>query len=144
MQNPPGRELRAVAFYVHDCMSDPGLFGGLELTDPPMAIATKLFHTWIVLCAELIAEVWADKSWPESSAKALTEWAITEMLPSTPKVLSPKGHVIGKLSTSLFLIAFSLAEDIERAATGLQAVAAALGMNRQDYLMAITEVIDAV
>jgi hypothetical protein len=147
-EHPPGRDLRAVASYLHDCMGDPGLFGGPERTDPPMAMATKLLHSWIALSAELLVDVWGDKTWLETDARALTEWIIAEMLPSIPKALGPRGHQLARFSNRLFLsqvmIGFCLIRDLERAASGLEEVSRHLGLNRADYLKAVTGVIDGI
>ncbi len=83
--HPPGEPLREVARYVHDCMRDPGLHGGMEPTDPPISLAAYLYQQWSMTLGRFLVEIWHDDGFPDDAAVALTRWAIRECLPSIPR-----------------------------------------------------------
>ena len=86
----PGRGLREIGNYAHDCMRDLGLFGGPEPTDPPLSLAAKLYSAWIDRLAAFCLRAWLDDRFTDSQAECLVRWALTECLPPPPKVV-PSG-----------------------------------------------------
>lgn len=102
--NPPGQALREVAEYVHDCMRDPGLFGGPENTALGDSMAMRTYLTWSSAIAEFLVIVWADRSFTQESATRLTAWSCAELLPSCPMVVDGRMKVrISDLTLRLFL-----------------------------------------
>lgn len=97
--HPPGEQLREVARYVHDCMRDPGLHGGMEPTEPPVSMAVHLWHQWAMAVAKFLVAVWHDDDFEDDAAAVLTRWAIQECLPSVPRNCPPT--VAGHLSQTL-------------------------------------------
>ncbi|HEX8520932.1 MAG TPA: hypothetical protein VF669_01665 [Tepidisphaeraceae bacterium] len=144
----PGADLVAVANYVHDCMSDPGLFGGLEPTEPPVSMAIRLFQSWSSSIAEFVMTLWADMGYEKEEATALTLWAARELLPSPPKVMGLNSVAAAMVSRRAVIaramIAACSIENSERASEGLRMLAAGLGLTEREYLRISTEVIDAV
>ena len=58
--SPPGDALLDVAFYLHDCMGDPGLHCGLEQSEPPLPMAVKLAAEWGNAITAFLPMVWRD------------------------------------------------------------------------------------
>lgn len=146
--HPPGDALRQVAKYIHDCMRDPGLFGGLEPTTPPISIAIRLYQSWSNNISELVMDVWKDADIPETYAEEFTEWAMTEMLPSPPKVLDEKTQAILVSLTALTVMTRALIRgsdntQFERINHGLRAMANALGLDDTEYFEAVVKVTHA-
>ncbi|MFB3894558.1 MAG: hypothetical protein ACE15C_21355 [Phycisphaerae bacterium] len=83
----PGKALKDVAAYAHDCMADPGLFGGMEQVEPPLPIAFKLTVGWLDALAELCVDVWMDRRFTQEQAQAIVVWAVDECLPGPPCAL---------------------------------------------------------
>jgi hypothetical protein len=146
-EQPPGRQLQAVARYVHDSMRDPGLFNGPERTEPPVAMAVQLAEAWAALAGEFVVEVWADERFMEESARELTRWAVEDLLPSSPRtlppylqrvlaMLAPTSALSGALTQSFFH------EPSPRTRQGFEALREALGLSEERYRRAVTEVID--
>ena len=146
-EHPPGRQLQAVARYVHDSMRDPGLFNGPERTEPPVAMAVRLAEAWAALAGEFVVEVWADERFIEESARELTRWAVEDLLPSSPRtlppylqrmlaMLAPTSALSGALTQSFFH------EPSPRTRQGFEALREALGLSEERYRRAVTEVID--
>jgi hypothetical protein len=147
IQHPPGQLLRKIALYVHDCMRDPGLFGGAEAADPPMSMASLFFLRWAAHIAEFLVDVWADPKWDETHTRGLTEWAIAELLPSPPRAMTGPGTSIallgGKIAMGRALVRACQLEDRARGNAALRAVADALGMRPNEYLAVVAEGINA-
>lgn len=147
-QHPPGDLLRKVALYVHDCMRDPGLFGGTEAVEPPISMAGLFFLRWAAHIGEFLVNVWADPSWDEAHARSLTEWAMTELLPSPPRALSGPGTAIatlgGKMAMRRALIRACQVKDTARGNSALRAIAQGLGMTETELLAVVAEGIDGI
>ncbi|MFI5364657.1 MAG: hypothetical protein ACHQ4J_03455, partial [Candidatus Binatia bacterium] len=148
MQHPPGQLLHKAALYVHDCMRDPGLFGGAEAADPPMSMGGMFFLRWAAHVAEFLVDVWADPRWDEAHAGALTAWAMTKLLPSPPRALSGPATSIatlgGKIAMGRALVRACLLRDKARGNAALRAIAEALGMTETEYLAVVAEGINGV
>jgi tetratricopeptide (TPR) repeat protein len=144
---PPGQPLRHVARYVQDCMRDPGLFGGLEQTAPPVSMAQKLFLAWATALTEFVLIVWEDASIPPTLAHSLTEWALTECVPSAPMTSVGLSWVLEQQLPRMLLsqafIRAATSRDPERANAALLKIAGVLGVDGRDYLETLAEVADA-
>lgn len=142
----PAHDLRRVAVYVHDCMRDPGLFGGPEPTDPPLPIAFRYYQDWLQELANFLADVWVDLSVNEDRATELTRWATTEFVPTVPKVLG--AHVGRVANFSAFtvlhhtMVRLCNTEDLERANTALRTIASGLGLDNHDFIRVSADVIN--
>jgi hypothetical protein len=155
LTTPPGNPLRQVARYVQDCMRDPGLFGGLEPTDPPLSMAQKLFLTWTTNVTEFVMAVGTDDTIPPEAARVLIEWALTECLPSPPPVPGqggPQPHPPGwtwaeqqpRLLLGQAFVKAAAVRQPERVNVTLVMIAKVLGIRDRDYLQEIAEVADAL
>ena len=143
--SPPGEDLRRVAYYVHDCMRDPGLFAGLERSEPPITMANRLFVAWCDIVGDLIVDVWLDPSYEEEAARLATEWAVTELLPSPPRNMGGIRRIIGAIGPQLVISKVVMRayefEKTERANKALATVADALGITQEEYLRYIEGVL---
>lgn len=144
--HPPGNSLRQVAKYVHDCMRDPGLFAGLEPTNPPVSIAVRLYQTWTQNISELLMDLWGAADVSESYAEEFTKWALTEFLPSPPRVLDERMQAVISSLTPLTvftraLIRGSDTTQFARINRGLRSIASALGMDEKEYVSIVVKVI---
>jgi len=149
LSNPPGKQLRDIARYVHSCMRDPGLFAGFERTDPPTTMATRLFYKWACVAAELIVEAWSDSSVAEEDADAITRWVVRELLPSPPKTMAyPASELLASLLPRITLahalICSGKIGDHKRANRGLLSISSAMGVSPTDYFRYFTETIDGI
>lgn len=144
--HPPGQDLRNVALYVHDCMRDPGLFGGLEPTVPPTTLATRLFQAWVGTIGEFLVAVWGDEAFAEDRAAEITRWAMHVLLPSTPRSAGPRAPVLASLLDKMVLsnamIRACTAGNQNRMRCALKAMADGLGMTSDDFVKATVEIID--
>jgi tetratricopeptide (TPR) repeat protein len=144
---PPGRELREVARYAHDCMRDPGLFNGPERTDPPAPMAVRLAEAWAALAGEFVVEVWADDRFTEEASRELTRWAVEELLPSPPRTLPPHLQRVLAILGPMSVLSGALSQAVAhgpspRTRQGFEALRQALGLSEDRYRRAVTEVID--
>jgi hypothetical protein len=148
VNHPPGRELRCVAEYVHECMRDPGLLCGFEKTEPPTTVGSRLFQEWAGAVSEMIVTIWEDSTYGEEKAKAITEWVVKELVPSPPKNLGPKGSAIGAMSHEVVLrramIQCVSMREPAKANSMLVTIAKALGMNEEQLVREAAEVIDGI
>ncbi len=142
----PGEELDFISQYIHDCMRDPGLFGGLENTEPPISMALKLYLTWTTLIGEFLALVWADQSINDQRSNAITEWVARIMLPSIPVAIHEQYQ--NRLSSSLIevllinaLIRVSHENSHPRVPNSLRSLSNMLGISEHRYEQLISEVI---
>jgi tetratricopeptide (TPR) repeat protein len=145
--HPPGKELQKIALYVHDCMRDPGLFGGAENnTTHKESMAARLYVCWTRITAEFLVDIWRDLEFTEEAAKLLTEWAINELTPSLPGVLGVNSLRFAAHSSGAFFdyfLAFAfLIDDTSRASNALQIIAECLNMDEEEYFKAVARVVD--
>lgn len=146
VSHPPGSELQEVALYVHECMRDPGLFSGLEPTDPPVTMGNRLYQNWAAVIAEFIMDCWADACFTDDAANALTRWAVRELLPSPPLTMASSSNVLPS-RTSAFVLNHAVIrsvgiQDPDRANRGIQAVGDELGMTDAEYFTAVSRLVD--
>jgi len=144
--NAPGNELMEVAGYVHECMRDPGLFSGLEKTDPPQPICGRLFTAWADLATQLIVHLWKDMSITPEAAGTFTRWVLTELLPSPPRAFVPQRIDIvdftGRLSFEKLLSDLAIYCDILRAKTATSAIREALRLPDDEFYRMFTETLN--
>jgi len=140
-------DLRRVAKYVHDCMRDPGLFGGPEPTEPPIPIAFRYFQDWLTVIAEFVTGVWLDDDFTQDRALELTNWAMTELVPTLPSVLRQIMGPIAEISAVTVLShamhRLCVIDDYERANRALRAIAHALGLDDEDFVRLAADVINS-
>jgi hypothetical protein len=148
LRSPPGRGLQQVARYVQDSMRDPGLFGGPEPAEPPIAMAHKLFLAWTAEVTDFVFGIWDDRAISLEVARTLTEWALTECLPCPPVSSGPSARVLAdhqaRASLGQAFIRAATRQDAERANGALVAIATALGLEDRDYFEELVEVLDAL
>lgn len=146
---PPGDALLDAAFYLHDCLRDPGLLCGFEQSEPPMPIALRFVTSWVDSIASFLADAWNDGEFSDDSAIALTRWVAEELIPSCPRGLW--SHQVGlnlarHAPRSAFQMAtatFPVISDTRRANLGLRTLAQSLGLSEDEFITAALEAIDA-
>jgi len=141
----PGRELVHVAQYLHDCMRDPGLFGGLEPSIPPTSMAMKLYMTWTSRIGEFLALVWTDNSITESRSIALTKWAARTMFPGVPIAIREdlQSRIAGQVRELSVVNALLRAGSVKphpRVASSLRMLSKMLGISERRYEQLVVEV----
>lgn len=148
LKSPPGPDLLAVASYWHACLRDPGLFGGMESTQPPTTMALKYYQAVETTVGELLAGLWMDREIPEDRARQLTSWALHYLLPDAPRVMEPRVRILGGMKHSLLLVSFFqrlvFAEDTERARRGVTVVGQLLAIDPSEMVHEGTEIIHAI
>lgn len=139
-------DLHKVAWYVHDCMRDPGLFGGPEPIEPPLPIAFRYYQDWLEVIAKFVAELWLDESVSDQRASELTYWAMMEFVPTVPTVL---GERIGRVAnfsafTVLHHAMLRLCEtpDYARANEALRIMADGLGLDNEEFIRVAADIIN--
>jgi tetratricopeptide (TPR) repeat protein len=145
--HPPGNALRDVAAYVHDCMRDPGLFTGLESTTVPTSMAVRTYLSWVYNVAEFIVDVWTDSTTTESYAETITDWAITELLPSPPKLMDDASQarlaaLTPQALLSRVLIRSGTADSSERMNLAIRSITRNLGITEKQYIDMVIKVSD--
>lgn len=130
-------------------MRDPGLFSGLEQTEPPSAVSTRFFQKWATAAAEFVMEMWADKSISDDTATKFTRWAVQELLPSPPKTMPhPAAEVLTSLVPRIVmanaLIYSGRATDQQRANKALLSLSREMGISPAEYFRYVTDTIDAI
>jgi len=148
LKSPPGPDLQAVASYWHACLRDPGLFGGMEPTQPPTTMALKYYQAIEATIGELLAGLWMDRDIPEDRARQFTSWALHYLLPDAPRVMEPRIRILGGMRHSLLLVSFFqrlvFAEDTERARRGVDVVGEWLALDPSEMVHEGTEIIHAI
>lgn len=144
--HPPGSDMRKVARYVHDAMRDPGLFGGLEPTQPPVSIAVRLYQSWAQNVGELLMDIWIDEDLTEAYAQEFTEWAVTELLPSPPRSVDVRLQAAIASFTPMTVLTRALVQSADgenpaRMNRGLRSIGAALGLEDSQYIELVTRVV---
>jgi tetratricopeptide (TPR) repeat protein len=149
--NPPGQKLRDIAHYVHDCMRDPGLFSGLEKTDPPQPMCGHLFIAWFDIVFEFIVRLWADAEMTSEVACTYTGWALRELMPSPPKAFIHQGergayivNITTRLSLEKTLGDFAINVDTSRAKTAISEIRKAFYMSDTEFYRMFTETLDLI
>jgi tetratricopeptide (TPR) repeat protein len=145
--NPPGLPLQEVAEYVHDCMRDTGLFGGLEKTDFTQSMSMQLYMSWMQILASWIVDLWLDDKISKGAASRLTEWCVQEFLPSQPRVVpgaikGRMGSLVEKILITHMLLNSNSIDDDERVSDALMAVKSALKLSQEEYLSIVTEILN--
>ncbi len=141
----PGKELQSIASYMHDCIRDPGLFGGAEPTEPPMSMAMRLVNEWVSVGVNFLIPVWANGEFDKNHCHTLTSWVTSEMLPSIPKSMMHSAHVTGIVPVALFMARAMIVsheiEDEDKANEALSSIQCGLGMTRKEYFRILGEVV---
>jgi tetratricopeptide (TPR) repeat protein/pimeloyl-ACP methyl ester carboxylesterase len=146
-KNPPGLPLQYVAEYVHDCMRDTGLFGGLENTDFTQSMSMQLYTSWLQLLAKWIVDLWAGDEISKDTATSLTNWCVQEFLPSQPRVVpgavkGRMGALVGRILITHILLNFNSIDHNEQLSDALMAVKSAMKLSDEVYLLIITEILN--
>jgi tetratricopeptide (TPR) repeat protein len=146
--SPPGQPLRDVSHYVHDCMRDTGLFGGLEATSPQVSMAMHLFQEWSRLVGEFVAMVWLDPRFDDDAASKLTDWAVRECLPGPPRSVPPMAQnlLCGVVPQSVLIGALMSARAMRNPARtnrALRELSRALGLSDLQYMHNVTALVAA-
>jgi len=149
VDNPPGQKLRDIAYYVHDCMRDPGLFSGLEKTDPPVPMCGRLFTAWLNVVFKFIVRLWADEKITSDVACKYTGWALGELMPSPPKAFIQQGEqganivdATTRLSIEGALGEFAILIDTSRARIAISEIRKALYMSDREFYRIFTDTLD--
>lgn len=146
--NLPGPELREVAMYVQESLRDPGLFCGMEKTDPPISMALRLFMEMKESCITFLGLLWADQAYGDEQLEAVTRWSMRNLLPMIPRgmLYSPIGRRLGVFAPRAVLVAamfaFVTIQPLERANRGLRLIADELGMTDDEFIAAGAEAAD--
>jgi len=139
--NPPGNELIEIAAYVHDCMRDPGLFSGLEKTDPPIPMCGRLFTVWTDLVVRFVAHLWENTDFTCEIASALTKWSLGEFLPSPPRAFALRRRdmidITERLLLEKLLGDLALLPDTGRAKTAVSCIREALYLSDEEFYRAL-------
>lgn len=147
--NPPGLPLKEMAGYVHDCMRDTGLFGGLEKTDFTQSMSMQLYMSWLQLLAKWILDLWVGDEISKDTASRLTEWCVQEFLPSQPHVVpgavkGRMGALVGRILITHMLLNSNSIDHDERVSDALMALKSALKLSDEEYLLIITEILNDI
>ncbi len=140
------RDLRSVAWYVHDCMRDQGMFGGREPTHPPFPVAYFYFQGWLENVVRLVIDIWLDESLSEANKSQLSEFSIAELVPSVPVALSAIAPRVAKF-TKLAVFQHALfhlckTKDYSLGNQALHAMATGLGVGDRAFERVAMEAID--
>ena len=137
--------LESVASYVHASMRDRGLFSGFENADFSVPMAFRLYQDWERNITRFIAALWIDNSVSTNDAERVTEWAITEFLPSLPINLESMAPRLATFAPSFVImqLLFELVatQNYSRAHAALLCVARHLGLTYSEYMRLAGEVI---
>ncbi len=144
----PGGTFIDAAVYLHESLRDPGLFCGLEESDPPMPMAAKLVLAWMDSITKFLASLWSSKEFSDAQASRLTLWVGEEMIPSCPPRLWYErigfnlANCEAQSLLSMAMVQFAVVEDADRASLGLRVLASAMGLTEDEFAATAVEVID--
>ncbi len=141
----PGRFLRQVAMYAHQSMNDPGVFAGFEPTTPPTSIAARLYFHWIKGFMDLVARCWLDTNYSETQARRITEWVLTEAIPTVPRNLPPHVQSILAAQTPIatlnyLALATATSDQTDRITAAMKAIREVFKISEADYLHLVTQI----
>lgn len=146
--HPPGKELREIANYLHDCMRDAGLPLEQASDNPTSALANWICLNWIGTLIKFICLLWKDQTITSDSAQAFTEWSIQHMLPSPPRILGATGgnfiNDLPRYILTQILLQMVHIKDTERGRYALQVISDVLGLSKDQYLRIISGVVDEI
>jgi tetratricopeptide (TPR) repeat protein len=138
---PPGGELQSIAKYVHDCMRDPGLFSGLESTDPSSRIALRLYTSWCAEIGSFLMKIHLDPRIPKEAAHVLTLWSASELVPMPPLNFGDRFGGVEAATPTLVLGSALLSgashKETGEANAALVAIARALQITDEEYLSSV-------
>lgn len=145
---PPGKDLRAIARYGHDCLCDPGLPKYGSSADIMPTYADRLTLQWSNLVADFVASVATDRELPDPACERLVSWAAHELLPSAPRILQDRAARLDRLLPRHALTAAlsnaAASPHIERAHHVIAAFGSALGLDEAEYLRIVAEVVRGI
>lgn len=140
------RELLNVARYIHDCMRDPGLFGGMETTTSPSVIAVSFHQKWVQELAIFAVQVWFDDTIDENRSESIVKTVVTRMLPTLPETLGVMGARLASYTPTMFfshIMHSSLSfGDRGKGNRLLQFVSLSLGMDKEELSRVVCKVIN--
>jgi tetratricopeptide (TPR) repeat protein len=148
ISRPPGKELREMANYVHDCMRDAGLPLEQASEMPTSALANWVFLQWIQTVVEFACLLWTDETVATDRARACTDWAIRHMLPSPPRAMGAAGGLfltaLPRHVLSHALIRLVEVKDTARGRDALEAISEALGVPKDRYTRTVAEAMSGI
>ncbi|WP_394793848.1 tetratricopeptide repeat protein [Armatimonas sp.] len=146
ISHPPGKEIREIANYVHDCMRDAGLPLEQASEKPISAIANWICLNWITTLVKFVSLLWIDSAISSDKAACCTDWAIRHMLPSPPRIMGAAGgHFLNDLPRFIMkhaLLLLFMIKDTGRGRQALQTISNALGIPKDRYMRVASEAMD--
>lgn len=140
------KELLNIARYIHDCMRDPGLFGGMENTTSPSVIAMRFHQKWVQELAVFAVQAWFDDLIDDDRSVALVKIVVTRMLPTIPETMGTMGGRLASFTPIMFFnqvmynsISFG---DREKGNRLLECLASNMGMNEEELSHIVCNVIN--
>ncbi|MEQ8637929.1 tetratricopeptide repeat protein [Gimesia maris] len=140
-------EFQKIASYLHDCMRDPGLFGGQEPTNPPISMALRFYQGWLTEIAIFVADLWLDEFIDDNWAVEKTDWVMKELIPCLPLALSK--NIAQTADITPFTIIYQTlnqlcqTNDYKRANKALKSMAKGLGLKDEEFIRTAMDVIDS-
>jgi tetratricopeptide (TPR) repeat protein len=145
---PPGEELRSIARYAHECMSDPGVPRYSARADVMRSSADRLVLLWSRLAGEFVGALSADSAFKEDACMQLVDWAATELLPHAPRTLGLRAaeldRTIPQYTLCTALTEAALSQDADRAGRIVRRYAEVLGFSEREYARLIAETVNGI
>ncbi|QDU44583.1 hypothetical protein Mal52_30680 [Symmachiella dynata] len=135
-----------ISQYMHDCMRDCGLLAGKEPTEPATSVALHYYIQSLGRWAEFAAQVWNLKELDEKQRITLTEWIVSECLPTPPRNLPTSGRFqLAESSVETFLAAFLVRacdiDDLLTAKAAVKAVSDLIGITERDFESVVSHIL---
>lgn len=147
----PGPDLMAVARYHRACLSDPGLFNGLEPTDTPSTVAIKFHQSIESAVGDFVGALWCDETVSKEAAEKFTRWSLDHLLPPPPATMEPQIRSLSDLGMPIFWTIFLLRlaqSSIDgtevRLRQGIEVAGESLGMSNDEVIRSAMEIIDGI
>ena len=142
-------DLVLVGRYMHDAVSDPGLFGGMEPeAEPPLPMAWKYFQECVGNLVQFVSGLWFDDAVDESRAAELTKVLIEQCLPGIPSCLAHNGDqlagTVAEMVLQFALLQFLRMEDYSKANRALRQVSTGLGISDDEFVRLAEDIVDAI
>lgn len=142
----PANDISVVARYVHDCMRDHGLFGGIENTSQPAILAMSFHQSWVKELAAMVVAIWFDADFEAGRKLELLHFIANRMLPTIPDSLGAlSARLEGQTPYLLFNHVMHLSIDHrDHAETHrlLRSLASAIGFDEDEFMRLVFEIVD--
>lgn len=140
------KKLLDVARYIHDCMRDPGLFGGMEKTYAPSVVAMRFHQEWVHELALFLVQVWFDDAIESERSASLARLVVTRMMPTIPEAMGAMGARLASFTPTMFfnhVMYISLSyDDHEKANRLLHCLASNMGLDEEELSHIVCDVIN--